>query len=221
MTINLQELAKQIAQLQGSSSIGTTVSVGISQGLLRSALEKRNDKAQGGSILFHYRSVTGLEMRFADKTLEADRATKALESLHAVACEHGSVLELRGYMSFELIQECLEWFEEYECSYAQVSLKLLEDRIEAKKAKSQKEEGKMVPSLNLGTVTAILDFSRANNPMADSGELATEEELVFLIQEQAERSRKGYDVWKQGVRSMGQTEGQAESIVDQSATDLA
>lgn len=218
--LDLNMLAQQIAQIQATApTLGTKVILGVSSGLLRSALEKRSEKAQGGSILFHYRSISGLEMRFADKSLEADAATTALERMHSVACENGAVLEIRGYVSFDLISDMLDMFDDYECSYASVTLELLENRIEAKKAKSMKEEGKWVPSLNIGQVTGVLDFARANNPMADSSELATEDELVALIQEQAVRSRTGYNTWKSNLSDVGKTEGTVSN--DQSLTDLA
>jgi hypothetical protein len=196
----LAELRKTIAK---PSEVGLhgNLTVGISYGLLSSIVTNRKENQVSATFRTSMSAGSGFKFKTATKTMDIESSIIFVNELQKLVANVGSVLEIRIGLSFEeiqtLVEDMYDGIDGIPMSYATFEVSLMGD-LEGRKRIQKDAEGneEEVFFLRAGTVKIISKPTPANNPLSDDSALATETELKAGLVKAAQKSRTGFNSWR-------------------------
>lgn len=210
-----QDLAAQLqALLASQGAVPTTaITVGLSRGLFESAVNNNTLK----NLKFDFQSSSNMRLAVADGTLDVEKTEVVLGKFQEAAKTAEGVLHVRSSLSMDIAEEIMDAFDEAEeATYLNLTFIVTNDVITGKKVTTN--EGVVMPSIKFSGIAKLHSYSVGTNPMAERGVLATEDELLELIKEDAARSRSGFNGWAASQSNNGEKE-QLQTDVSQAALD--
>lgn len=199
----LAMLAELRNLIQKPSEVGLhgNLTVGVSFGLLSYLLENRKDNAVATTFKTSFFSGKDYQFKTKDGAKSKEASALFVEELQRIVSEVSSALEVRVGLTYEEIQnladQMLDGVDGIPMTYATFEVSLMGE-LEGRKRINKDAEGneEEVFFLRAGSVKLIGKPTPANNPLSDDSSLASEEELKEGLVKAAQKSREGFNSWR-------------------------